>query len=573
MNQTIKNIKKYFVAHKVIGTIVVLVILLGAYRIYKHYTAPSTAPRYVLGTVSRGTITTSVTGTGQVSASNQIELKAKASGDIVYLPAAVGQEIPAGTLIAQIDSHDAAIALETAQLALQKLVKPADAVSLSEAENALADAKDANKKATDDLAKAYDDSLSAIANSFLDFSPTLTGIDDILGKQDLSDNNARISGRTALDFRNKASAAYYLADNAVQKETRDYRTFDHNASPETVENILNETYDTAKLVSEATKDTRNFVDYMAEDSQRSSDFSGYQNTLAGYTAEMNGHVVDLLSIQNTISDAKNTISSSARSIQEKTEALQKIKDGTDELDVRSQELSVQQKEYAYEDYFIRAPFDGVLAKLDVRKGDSIGSGGSLGTFLSKNKIADISLNEVDVARIKDGQKVMLTFDAIDGLTISGEVVETDLVGTVTQGVVNYNVKIAFDTEDDRVKAGMSANAAIITDVIQDVLIVPNSAVKTQGNTHYVEMFTTPITSASADTAQGITSATLPSQQVVEIGTSNDTQTEITSGLKEGDQIVVRTITPSTTTTTAQAPSLFGGNTRAVTTGGARGAGR
>ena len=103
-------------------------------------------------------------------------------------------------------------------------------------------------------------------------------------------------------------------------------------------------------------------------------------------------------------------------------------------------------------------------------------------LITKQKIAEISLNEVDAAKVKVGQKVTLTFDAIDGLSITGEVSEIDALGTVSQGVVTYGVKIAFDTQDERVKSGMSVSAAIITDVKQNVLLVPNAAVKSNERT-------------------------------------------------------------------------------------------
>jgi multidrug efflux pump subunit AcrA (membrane-fusion protein) len=171
-----------------------------------------------------------------------------------------------------------------------------------------------------------------------------------------------------------------------------------------------------------------------------------------------------------------------------------------------------------------------------------------------NQMAEISLNEVDVAKVAIGQKVTLTFDAIEGLSLTGVVSEIDTIGTVTQGVVTYNVKIAFDTQDERVKGGMSVNASIITNVKADTLVVPNSAVKTQGTGHYVEIFDPPIATTSGN--QGTVSKVAPHKVQVEIGLANDTSTEITSGLKEGEQVVTKTTT--TTAVKTAAPSLIGG---------------
>ena len=63
--------------------------------------------------------------------------------------------------------------------------------------------------------------------------------------------------------------------------------------------------------------------------------------------------------------------------------------------------------------------------------------------------------------------------------MSGVVTEIDPIGAISQGVVTYDIKINFDVVDERVKPSMSVSAAIITDTKQNVLVVPNSAVKSK----------------------------------------------------------------------------------------------
>ena len=119
--------------------------------------------------------------------------------------------------------------------------------------------------------------------------------------------------------------------------------------------------------------------------------------------------------------------------------------------------------------------------MPVEVGEDASSGITMGTIITAQELATIVLNEVDVAKVKLGEKATLTFDAIPDLTIAGQVSEIDSVGTVSQGVVNYNVKISFATQDDRVKSGMSVDATIITDIAQNVVVVPNGAIKTANN--------------------------------------------------------------------------------------------
>jgi len=138
---------------------------------------------------------------------------------------------------------------------------------------------------------------------------------------------------------------------------------------------------------------------------------------------------------------------------------------------------------------------------------------------------------VDIANVSMGQEVVLTLDALNGVEMTGKVEKMDSLGTVASGVVTYNVTIDFDSLDERIKPEMSVSASIITDVKQDVLLVSASAVKTNSNGgYYVEVL-----------ANGT-----PAQKTVEIGSSNDTSTQITSGISAGDKVVTQTINSSST---------------------------
>ena len=512
--------KKIFTRNRII-ILSIIVIGLG-YWGYRLYTNTSGEMRYMLAEVKTGTIVSSTTGSGQVSAESQVDIKSKVSGEATYVGVASGQEVRARDLIAKIDSRDAEITLENAKLSLQKLLKPADTSSILQSENALEDAKLSNTKAKDDLAKSYDDGFNTVSNAFLDLPDVLTGLNDLLnsyqsGAGYLNDSNVRAYGSEAMNYRDGAAVMYYGAKNQYDYNLIHYKNLTRTSATSSIESLISETYSTAKAVADAIKNSKNAVDYIRsqQSSQSRSDSTTVQNNLNSWTSKVNTHLLSLLSIKNSIENSKNTITSSTRDIAQKTEALKKLRDGADSLDIKAQELAVRQKEYAYEDYFIRAQFDGVIAKLNVKKTDSVTGGMSVATLITKRKIANISLNEIDAAEIKVGQKVALTFDAIEGLEITGSVTAIDLVGVVNQGVVTYNAEVSFDTEDDRVKSGMSVNASIVTDSKQDTLIVPNSAVKSQGDRYFVEIFDQKFT--QTEMRQGVIPATTPENNLLKSG--------------------------------------------------------
>ncbi|MEK7649826.1 MAG: HlyD family efflux transporter periplasmic adaptor subunit [Patescibacteria group bacterium] len=573
-------------AHRKISIALLVFLALGGYWTYSSLTSANESTRYILASAERQTVISTVTGSGQVSASNQIDLKPKASGDVVYVGVAAGAQVKAGALIAQLDARDAQKAvrdaeanLESAKLSLEKLQKPADVLSVLQAENTLARANESKQQAEDDLAKAYEDGFNDVANAFLDLPTVMTGLQDIFynqtsslggsGQQNIGyyADSVKQYDAKATDFKSDLETKFQVARKAYDANFQNYKSVTRSSDKETIEKIITETYETSKALAEATKSGNNLIQFYkdklaAQGLTPAAVSTSHLSSLNTYTGQINTHLSTLLTAKNDIANSRDTILNADRSIQENTESLAKLRAGADTLDLKSAELTVRQRQNALTDakekladYFVRAPFDGTVAKLSVKKADSVTSGTAIAIFITKQQLAELSLNEVDVAKIKIGQKATLTFDAIEGLGISGSVVEIDTVGTVTQGVVTYNIKIGFDTQDDRIKPGMSTSAAIITDVRQDVITVPSAAVKSQGDVSYVEILES--TASAEEITTGVTSDTAPRQQQVEIGISSDTVTEIISGIDVSTKVVTRTIS-GTANATQQAPSLIGG---------------
>lgn len=584
----VKKIIGYIKLHKLLSLGVLAVLLIGGYYGYKKYSSSTVVPSYVLTVVEKGAVITSVSGSGQVSASNQVDVKSKGTGDVLNVLVKNGQEVKSGQALAQLNARDALQtvrdaqnSLETARLSLEKLLKPNDTLTVMQSENSLTQAQESKQNAEDNLKKSYDDGLNTVANAFLDIPTVVTGLQNILYGYNFSSNQDNKSyytdsissfDNTIERYANDAINSYQSAREAYDQNFIDYKTISRFSDPQKIEDIVKQTYETTKKVVEAVKNVNNFIQFYQDKlAEKNGTVAVLSNThlssLNGYTSKTNSHLSNLLNTTQSIKNYKDTIVSSGRTIEEKTISLADLKAGTDPLDIRAQQLTVQQRVNALvdaqgklSDYTIRAPFDGMVAVVSVKKGDSLSSGSAAFTLITKQKLAEISLNEVDVAKVKIGQKVNITFDAVEGLNITGEVSDMDLIGTVAQGVVSYNVKINFDTQDDRVKSGMSLSTAIITEMKQDVLLVPNNAVKTQNGTSYVEILSG-VTTATG--SQGIASAVAPVRQTVEIGLVDDANTEIISGLKEGDLVVTKTIAGTTTKTTA-APSLMqsvGGNSR------------
>ncbi len=583
--------------------LIIICIAGGGYFLYQKVRGTAPAARSVLTKIQRGTVVSYISGTGQVSVSNQVDIKSKVSGDAVYVGAKAGDSVNAGAIIVQLDSgdaektvRDAQANLDSADLAFQKLKQPADDLTLLQAEHALSQAKEAKQNAQDDLLKAYDNGFNTVASAFFDLSPAMTGLQNILFGTELSaatgaqsnlsyytDTVKNYDGK-ALDYKNQANDAYAKARRQYDANFQDYKSLTRFSDAAAIDALINETYDTARGVAESLKTSNTLIQFYED---KLAEHSIKPNTLADthltgldtYTKKISSQILSLFSIKTAISADREAIINADRSIAEKTASLKKIREGADALDIASQELVVRQKVNALRDaqdklsdYSLRAPFDGVVAKINIKKADAVSAATVAATIITRQQMAEISMNEVDVAKVKAGDKATLTFDALANLNMTGAVAEIDTIGTMSQGVVSYTVKIGFDTQDSRIKPGMTVSASIITDAITDALYVQNSAIKSQSGMIYVEVPDNADILADKTLDAGDVVLTRPtSRRPVETGITNDEVTEILSGLAEGDIVVARTIAPVQTSLNSSVrfpglPGAGGGNFRTGTGG-------
>ena len=555
----ISKTKELIFQHKFISGLIVIILGVGLYYGYGIVFAKKSGTTYVSSAATKGTITTSVSGSGQVAASSTISLQFQASGNLVYLPVQNGQHVSQGQLIAELDSTNARESItsdesniQAQQINLQK-IKGDSTLTVPQNKQ---DAINNEQNAESNLNQDYQSSYNTISSVFTDLPGIMTDLQNTVYGNNFNNNQQNIDfytgsannfDPTAPTFKNSLVASYAKALSEYTTNFNDYKNTTRDSNNATIDAMINETYNTSKDIAQAIKDTNNLIQFykntLANENIKENPLADTQlTTVNADSTKANNDISSLLSSQNTLKTDENTISTDKEAIT------------NSDLDLQSAELSLQNAENALANdkanlanYYIYAPFDGTLGKITAQVGTQVSSGTSIATIVTTKDICTIPVNEIDAANVQAGQKVVLTFNALPDLTVAGQVATIDPIGTVTSGVVTYNVQISFDTQDVRVKPGMSINAAIITNAVQNVLIVPNSAIKTQGTTKYVQVL-----------VNGI-----PQIQPVTVGISNSTSTQILSGINAGDKIVTQTITTgtttaATTTSTTRIPGLTGG---------------
>jgi multidrug efflux pump subunit AcrA (membrane-fusion protein) len=227
-------------------------------------------------------------------------------------------------------------------------------------------------------------------------------------------------------------------------------------------------------------------------------------------------------------------------------------------DVALQEQSVVQAEIALRRALndqagaaLLAPFDGTVGTITMNVGEPSGTG-SIILIDPKSMQLNATSQEADVAKLKVGQNVSLTFDAFQGQPVTGRVASIAPAADVVQGVSSYAVVIEVLQQAARagapsldLKAGMAGTAGVEIQRIENVLAVPSRAVKRQGRAQVVQVLT----------ANGTQEA-----RTIRTGATDGTFSQVLDGLQEGEQVVLPTTGTTTTvaTGTAAAGSGAGG---------------
>ena len=574
-----------------------LIISVSGYFAWDKLFAKEESTRYVAAPVERGVLTSSISATGQVSALNQVDLKPLSSGQITAVNVKPGDLVKKGKVLVALDQRDASVSVlqakssyasteasynklvadlnpnegsKTAQLDLEK-AKIDAANSIATADAAIETAAINLKKAeggedSQIVNEAYEDAVIFLHSVIIKLDDALTQVDNILGIDNSLANDEFENYLSILNssYLNEARSNY-LVSKELKKKARDaISSLSVKSDHSLIESAFVKVEDTLVRMNIL---AANMTDVMestppvgtltqsAVDSKKSAMIS-VRNTVTGqYTSFLtqkktlnsakDSYVTYKMAYDKAVRDLEATKVSTANTIRSKELALEQsksdIKTARAQLDSSRAQLSSAYNEY--NNNLVVAPFDGQVAVVAAKKGDQASSGSTAVTLITKQKIATVTLNEVDAAKVKIGQKAILTFDAIEELSLTGEVVEIDALGTVSQGVVSYGVKIVFDVQDDRVKSGMSTSANIILSSKADVLLVSSSAIKSQAGVSYVEVLVN----------------NLPERKTVEVGESNDTMTEIATGLNEGDVVITQTI--KSTQTSATNPTTNSTNAR------------
>ncbi len=485
----------------IISSIIILVILIGiilASFSNKSEPVAATATAFV----DRGNITQIIEGSGTIEAIDQYEITSLVSGDILFDYFEEGDIIEKDALMYQIDTKDLDNSIKKTNLSVEK-------AQLSY-KNAVDAVNDLNIKA---------DSKGTITNLYIkqgDKISSGTKIADIVDNQTMT---------LTIDFLAAFAENITVGQTANVELIGSFSTTNgvvSHVSTGSMPNQYGVSVTAVKIdvtnpgaILQGDKATATVGDYACN----APGTFDYKNSSV-VTAEASGTVKTLNVAEDDI-----VFNGKVLAVLENSSVQDSLTQSR--ISLEDAKLSLENNYDNLENYNIVAPISGKVIQKNIKAGEKLDNSNNSSPMAIISDLSSlvftISIDELDISQIEVGQKVSITADALEGQNFTGVVDNISIVGTSSNGVTSYPVKVLIDnSEESDLIPGMNVDATIVVESKENVLRVPTTAVN-RGNT---------VTLSDGTKAE------------VKIGLSDGTYVEIIEGLNEGDEIIVPVVNVS-----------------------------
>lgn len=549
--------KGKFTRRKIIAAVVVLLLIAIAATIGFNYfnskKARPTTGQLSTAIARKGDLSVTVSGSGPISSTNKYDITSNVNGTLTKVNFKDGDKVKAGDLLFEIDDKDT-------QLQIRQL------------NNSIAQAQLTRDSNVKDLQSST--VTAPIDGEILDVQikegDTVSGNTTLLTITDKSKLKLLVSFSNT--YRSKLSIGQEVTVNAFDSTREELHRvsgiISSISTPSYKTSDGAEVYNVGVTIDNSSSLEEGMIGNIELEIDGTNVKSKGSNTLS-YVKSMivkaaSGGIVTALNVEN----GQNV---------KKGEVLVNLDNDDLELTIQTNDLKLEdlysELETAEEkllDYKIYAPFDGTFTLNDIKQGNSIKQGDTLGSVANYDAMEfSIDVDELDIAKIQAGQTAKVTVDALTETAtkpLKGTVTKIAVEGTSSNGVSTYPVTVQIE-QNPALKGSMSANAEIVVSQKTGVLYVPVDAVQKRNGKSYVRVVSgsgnegrrqnqnqaaanqqstandtanSPANGVADNAKQSPNQKSEQNVQMKEVqtGISTEEYIEIVSGLNEGDAVVV-----------------------------------
>lgn len=586
--------------------VVLLVIGAGAWYFFLRQPANS-AQNSLTVTVRRGTIQQSVSASGTVTSSNDASVSFDVAGKVSSIKVQPGDTVHKGDVLATLDPKDLQSAVDQAKAQLQSAQANLEEVKAGATQSDIATAQanvaSAQAKLNSTLQNGVTPQDIQSAQAALDSAKAKlvqtqnpNTPEDIAAAQAAvtqAQTNVEKTASSLSSAKTSAQLAWEQSANDVRSAQANWNESYHNYQvaqstgddPITGKPINAAQIEQYRLTMEQDKLTEQTAEQSmakaqaAYDDAKTQEITGNQNAqaqLASAQASLQKLLAgptpqDLQIAQAAVDQAQASldklqagpqqadVTSAQEGVKQAQAALDELEAGPTQASIDSAQATVAQAQASLQtaqndlnSANLVAPFDGVVNTVTATVGAQVSSGTAVMDVVDPTKLyVSANVAETDVPKVRVGQKAAISLDAFSNQTITGTVDFIAPNATVTSNVIQYAVSLSLDKSNVQVKDGMGGTATIIVQTKSNVLLVPTRAIHTVNGRSFVEL----------DKNGTITTVQ------IQTGISDDTNTEVISGLSEGDKVVISLGTTGTSGGGVRFPGGAGGGLGGAVGGG------
>ncbi len=483
---------------------IVLLVLFGGYWFFVR----SRTVSYQFIPVSQGSITETVSVTGNTTPAKSVALGFQDAGTIARVNYNLGDQVGAGAVIAELNTENLSAVLEQARANLS--VAEANLASLVAGTRPEQLAIDQSTVAQDKAALS-----NAISSAYtVSDGAVHTNADQIF-------INPRTSSATlAFTVSGMALAATVVRERiALEPVLTAWST-----------QIYNPSFNTGDPTVAASQAVQNLSQVNAFLNDAASILTNVQPTGSLTAAALSTYEASIATARTNVSAALTALTSAQTALVSAEGALTLAQAGPTPENIAAQQAQVEQAQAGVasaaanlQGAEIVAPMSGILTQLDAKVGQLASPNTQLVSIIGNGGFeVDAGVSEIDVGKLAVGDTVSMTLDAFPNETFAGSVFYIAPAQTNTQGVISYQIKISFDQPDPRLNSGLTANVDIATKHKDNVLILPQYAILQNDSGTFVE------------TLAGKTATTSPVALGIQDQKGN---VEILSGVTLGEQVI------------------------------------
>lgn len=356
--------------------------------------------------------------------------------------------------------------------------------------------------------------IASLKESSLPQNVILARADLVSAQKALEDlHQSRVRASEALQAVQNAEQALIEAERALVR-------FDEDEYNDDLEEARENIIDARDELRDAEEDFEPYQDW-AEDNQTRIDFKESVDEAQREYDEAQ-RVLRVLQLEKTTVEAAFELAQAT--LEDANREYQRWANGADADEIATLEARIAAAQATIALSRLEAPFAGTVTLVEIKPGDQVSPGTAAVRIDDlSNLLVDVRVSEVDINRVVVGQPVNLTFDAILGREYRGLVSDVSPVGQNTQGIVEFVITVELTDPNGDVKPGMTAGVNVVVNQLENVVLVPNRAVRVQDGQRVVYV----LRNGSLE------------QVPISLGASSDTMSQVLDGnLQNGDNIVL-----------------------------------